>query len=425
MKIEIEGLTDVGCKRDHNEDCMLINRDLNLAIVCDGMGGHAAGEVASKITTEVINNHLVSNQMTLNEFEQKPNKANGEKVKSLIQEAVVKACGEVWYEGQHDEEKKGMGTTLVMMLTVGSHAFVAHVGDSRNYLYRQGEVHQVTEDHSYVNEMVKQGVMTREQAAKSPHANIITRCIGQNEFVQVDILQMELLDGDRFLLCSDGLCEYMPDKEFVRIIESEREIPKLPKIFIDFANKKGGKDNITAVVLQVGELGNQTQVDNIVKKVQVLKGIPMFKHFDYKEMNKTLEVIKSKDLDTGETIINEGTTGEDMFIILDGNVQVEKGGVKMAKLGPGAYFGEMSLIDKVKRSATIKTLTPCKVMVVERTPLFALLRKEPRIAMKLFWAFLQNMNRRLRKNDQELADLKQKLMNASTGDEDDLASLMK
>jgi CRP-like cAMP-binding protein len=114
-----------------------------------------------------------------------------------------------------------------------------------------------------------------------------------------------------------------------------------------------------------------------------------------------------------------------MFIILDGKVQVEKGGVKMAKLGPGAYFGEMSLIDKVKRSATIKTLTPCKVMVVERTPLFALLRREPRIAMKLFWAFLQNMNRRLRKNDQELADLKQELMNSSTDSEDDLASLMK
>lgn len=426
MKIEIEGLTDVGRKRDHNEDYMLINRDLNMAIVCDGMGGHAAGEVASKLTTEVINNHIVSNQLVINEFEQSPTKENAEKVKSLIQEAVVKACGEVWFEGKHDECKKGMGTTLVMMIAVDSHAFVAHVGDSRNYLYRQGEVHQITEDHSYVNEMVKQGLMTREQAEKSPHANIITRCIGQNEFVQVDILQVELLDGDRFLLCSDGLCGYMPDKAFAKIMESEREVPKLPKVFIDFANKKGGKDNITAIVLQVGELGNQAQVDNIVRKVQALKGIPMFKHFDYKEMNKTLEIIKSKDLESGETIITEGSTGEDMFIILDGNVQVHKGNIKMAKLGPGAYFGEMSLIDKVKRSATIKTITPCKVMIVERTPLFALLRKEPRIAMKLFWAFLQNMNRRLRQNDQELADLKKKFLNhpAPEGD-DDLAGLMK
>ncbi len=427
MKIEIEGLTDVGRKRDHNEDCMLINRDLYMAIVCDGMGGHAAGEVASKITTEVINSHIVANQMVLNEFEQNPNKENAEKVKSLIQEAVVKACSEVWYEGQNDENKKGMGTTLVMMIAVGSHAFIAHVGDSRNYLYRQGEVHQVTEDHSYVNEMVKQGVLTREQAAKSPHANIITRCIGQNEYVQVDILQMELLDGDRFLLCSDGLCEYMPDKTFAKIMESERDIPKLPKVFIDFANKKGGKDNITAIVLQVGELGNQAQVDNIVRKVQIMKSIPMFKHFDYKEMNMTLEIIKTKDLEAGDTIIEEGSSGEDMFIILDGKVQVEKGGVKMAKLGSGAYFGEMSLIDKVKRSATIKTVTSCKVMIIERTPLFALLRKEPRIAMKLFWAFLQNMNRRLRKNDQELANLKLKFMNevSDSNTDDDLAGLMK
>ena len=385
MKIEIEGLTDVGRKRDHNEDYLLINSELSIAIVCDGVGGHAAGEVASRLTTEVINNHLISHQILIREFEQNPDKKNGKKIKSLIQEAVVKACGEVWYEATQDKNKKGMGTTLVMMMTAGAHAFIAHVGDSRNYLYRQGEVHQLTEDHSYVNEMVKQGVLTKEQAAKSPHANVITRCIGQSEFVQVDILQMELLDGDRFLLCSDGLCEYMPDKEFARIIESEREINKLPKTFIDFANKRGGKDNITAVVLQVGELGNRAQVDNVVKKVKALKAIPMFKHFDYKEMNKTLEVVKSKNLDTGETIISEGVTGEDMFIILDGKVQVEKGGVKMAKLGPGAYFGEMSLIDKVKRSATIKTLTPCKVMVVERTPLFALLRREPRIAMKLFW----------------------------------------
>ncbi|MCO4756056.1 MAG: Stp1/IreP family PP2C-type Ser/Thr phosphatase, partial [Bacteriovoracaceae bacterium] len=352
MKIEIIGLTDVGRKRDHNEDCLLINKDLNMAIVCDGMGGHAAGEVASKITTEVINNHIVSNQMIVHEFQQKPNSENSEKLKSLVQEAVVKACGEVWYEGNHDESKKGMGTTLVMMIAAGSHAFVAHVGDSRNYLVRQGEVHQVTEDHSYVNEMVRQGVLTREQASKSPHANIITRCIGQQEFVQVDILQMELLDGDRFLLCSDGLCEYLPDEELAKIMKKEREIPRLPKIFIDYANKKGGKDNITAVVLQVGELGNQAEVDNVVRKVQALKGIPMFKHFDYKEMNKTLEIIKSEDLETGETIITEGTSGEDMFIILDGKVQVEKAGIKMAQLGSGAYFGEMSLIDKVKRSAT-------------------------------------------------------------------------
>lgn len=425
MKIEIEGLTDVGQKRDHNEDYLLINRDLNMAIVCDGMGGHAAGEVASKITTEVINNHILANQMIIHEFQKNSSTENSEKVKSLLQEAIIKACSEVWYEGNQDEGKKGMGTTLVMMLAAGTHAFVAHVGDSRNYLVRQNEVHQVTEDHSYVNEMVKQGLMTREQAEKSPHANIITRCIGQQEFVQVDILQMELLDGDRFLLCSDGLCGYLPDSHLAKIMKQHREIKKLPQAFIDYANKKGGKDNITAIVVQVGELENQAQVDNIVKKIQALKGIPMFKHFDYKEMNRTLEIIKSRDLQPNETIITEDTTGEDMFIILDGRVEVEKGGTKMAELGAGSYFGEMSLIDKVKRSATIKTITPCKVMIVARTPLFALLRKEPRIAMKLFWSFLQNMNRRLRKNDQTLAELKMKLTGEISNHDDDLSSFMK
>jgi PPM family protein phosphatase len=405
MKINIEGLTDVGKKRDHNEDYFIVTPEINLAIVCDGMGGHAAGEVASEMTATLITQYLLQNRDVIENFSKLKNSTTSGAVKSLIHDAVVKACADVWDTSVADESKRGMGTTLVLVLIIDNQAFVAHIGDSRVYLNRENHVDQITEDHSFVNEMVKQGLMTKEQATNSPHANVITRAIGQQYFVAPDVMQTELMDGDQFLLCSDGLSEYLQEKDFEKELNENSNISTNLINFIDSANQAGGKDNITAILVNVGDVGAVDQIANISHKISALKKVPLFKNFSYKELNTLIEIIRVKIFGVNEFILKEGTSGEDMFVILSGEVDIMVDGNIQDSLGPGRLFGEMSLIDKSPRSASIKTKQETRVMVISRTPLFTIFKKEPRIAMKIFWSFLQNMNKRLRLNDEKVTQL--------------------
>lgn len=431
MEISINGLTDVGKKRDHNEDFYIIEDSLNLAVVCDGMGGHAAGEVASKLAAESVLEYFKDNIEVFQKYAKEKTFTNANEVKCIIHEGVAKACCDVWYTAMHDETKRGMGTTMVLSLIIDNQAFIAHVGDSRAYLFREGQVEQLTEDHSFVNEMVKQGLMTKEQAAKSPHANVITKALGQQEFVKPDIIQTELMDGDGFLLCSDGLSEYYQVGDISQEFRDQKDPDKLLKAFINKANESGGKDNITAVIVNVGDVGSKDNVTNISHKLKALKKVPLFKNFNYTELNKLVEIVKVRIYPQGEFVIKEGTSGEEMFVILDGEVEVLFQDVSRSTLKSGQLFGEMALIDKSPRSASIRTTRESKVMVINRSPLFNIFKQEPRIAMKVFWSFLQNMNKRLRANDKKLTELEMQFINQDhksseddSGSWDDLGNLL-
>jgi serine/threonine protein phosphatase PrpC/CRP-like cAMP-binding protein len=410
MEHRAVGLTDVGRKRDHNEDYFVMKEDLGLYVVCDGMGGHAAGEIASEMTATVVANVVQKNYSHVIDYMAEPNKANRERVKRLLEAAIQRACKKVYETSESDPSKKGMGTTCVLCLMVDDGAFIAHVGDSRCYLYRQTETYQITEDHSLVNEYVKQGMMSKEEAQKHPQANLITRGVGLQPSVQVDTLYSEMMDGDIILLCSDGLSEYVAESDFSKMV-AKHSLQELPKITIDLANKRGGKDNITSVLIQTGDPSAEVASDSVSKKVEMLKKIPLFKNFEFQELTKVMEVIEVHRWGKGELIIEEGSTGEEMYIVLSGKVEVSIDNVNIAELNPGNFFGEMSLIDKTPRSATIRSLSDTKIMVIHKKPLFAVLKKESRIAMKLFWALLQTMSQRLRDTGEEIAGLKEKMDN--------------
>lgn len=408
MEHRAVGLTDVGRKRDHNEDYFVMKEDLGLYVVCDGMGGHAAGEVASEMTATVVAKVVQKNYSHIIDFMAEPNKANRERVKRLLEAAIQRACKKVFEASESDSSKQGMGTTCVLCLMVENGVFVAHVGDSRCYLYRQNETHQITEDHSLVNEYVKQGVMSKEDAQKHPQANLITRAVGLQPTVQVDTLYSETMDGDIILLCSDGLSEYLRESDITKMITTN-SLKDLPKLSVDLANKRGGKDNITSVLIQTGDPSAEIASDSVSKKVEMLKKIPLFKNFDFQELTKIMEVIEVHRFGSGELIIEENSLGEEMYIILSGHVDVTKENVKIAELKPGNFFGEMSLIDKTPRSATIRSIDETKMMVIHKRPLFAVLKGESRVAMKLFWALLQTMSKRLRVTGEEIASLKESL----------------
>jgi len=248
MKVSAWARTDTGRAREHNEDSFLVNDSLGLYLVADGMGGHAGGEVASRLAVEVIERELLRRREESPETFAEP---ASERMRDAFVAAVETASREVYQRSAAEPRLHGMGTTLTGLLLQGRTAWVAHVGDSRVYLVRDGQIRLLTEDHSLVHEQMRAGLLTPEEARHSHLRNIITRSVGFEARVPVDVLKEEVREGDLFLLCSDGLSNLVDDEEMLEFAESHPP-EQLPDVLVDLANARGGDDNITAVVVRVG-----------------------------------------------------------------------------------------------------------------------------------------------------------------------------
>jgi protein phosphatase len=235
----------VGRRREVNEDSYLIMPKNNIWIVADGMGGHAGGQVASRLTVEVTGRSLLR-RLSRAEEELRLNRTPVD-VKACIVAAIREACATVYDTAAETPELSGMGSTVTAMLAYGPSVWIGHVGDSRAYLIRNNEIRQVTEDHSLVQEQVAAGLITPEQAKHSMIRNIITRSIGFERDVRVDAETFAFERGDHVLLCSDGLTGHVEDDEILQIVS---QLPRrnVPTKLIELANARGGEDNSTVVL---------------------------------------------------------------------------------------------------------------------------------------------------------------------------------
>ncbi len=410
LTTEAYGATDVGRKRQHNEDAMLVDPGLGLYIVADGMGGHAAGEVASARATEVVKQQIIANRAILKDLAKDPTPANRAAGAQLVETSVQRACADIYKTATTDSTKRGMGTTFVCLVVAGSKGLIGHVGDSRVYLVRNGQCHRLTEDHTLIAAQLKAGTITKDQAATSQYRNVITRAVGIQESVQVDTLLVDLLPGDVIMLCSDGLHGYMPDEEVGSVIIA-MPLKEVPDRLIAIANERGGKDNITAVAVSIGgdPASSEDDVVEAQSRMEALKKIPLFRHLTYKEQTAVLSIASTRTFPAGREIVTEGQPGEELFVVIRGRVSVEKGGVEIAELRAGGHFGEMGLIDNAPRSATVRAIEPTRVMVVARGDLMNLMKKESILAVKLLWSFVQVLSDRLRETNSELSEARQEL----------------
>ncbi|MCC6808683.1 MAG: Stp1/IreP family PP2C-type Ser/Thr phosphatase [Deltaproteobacteria bacterium] len=248
MHLRLVGKTDVGMVRDHNEDNFAIDENMGLLVVADGMGGHAAGEQASAIAVVSIPAWVREHLPMVEAWEAAP---QGESPQGrVLSSAVQRACFDIHSAARENPALQGMGTTVVTVWARGTKAAVAHVGDSRVYLARNGHVLQITDDHSLVNEQVKAGVITEEQAKTSRFKNIITRSVGFEPDVAVDCYLLDLAPGDKILLCSDGLSNFVDSNEVGGALRG-LPLDNVPEALIGLANQRGGDDNITVVCLAV------------------------------------------------------------------------------------------------------------------------------------------------------------------------------
>nr|WP_315103986.1 Stp1/IreP family PP2C-type Ser/Thr phosphatase [uncultured Catonella sp.] len=234
--------TRAGINRSVNQDCFLceegaVGEFSNLFIVADGMGGHNGGDFASKFCIENVKDYIVKN--------------SGDSIISIIRSAIKAANEGIRDKTKMDEELKGCGTTVVLSTIKDDILYIANVGDSRLYVFQNGKLSQITEDHSVVEEMIKSGLIKKEEARFNPHKNKVTRALGAEPEIEVDFFEVKLEKGARILMCSDGVSNMMDERNIEEIVGADKEVPEICKILIDTAVNNGGKDDATVVMIEV------------------------------------------------------------------------------------------------------------------------------------------------------------------------------
>jgi protein phosphatase len=255
-RLGVQGATDVGRKRQLNEDVFLVNEKLGVYLVADGMGGHAAGEVASRLAADEIlrslGGHPSLDQDTWPEHWDSKNSTAG----NLLVDAILAGHKRVTNAVDRDPNLKGMGTTVVVAVhpAASRYLVICHVGDSRAYRLRRGQLSVLTEDHSWVHEQVAAGFLTEEAARTHPLKNVVTQALGGSNQPRVDILETELMNGDLYVLCSDGLNSMLTDDEIAALLSTDEPLEKRAQQLIDSANEHGGNDNVTVVLLEASQI---------------------------------------------------------------------------------------------------------------------------------------------------------------------------
>ncbi len=236
--MEVVGLSDLGLKRRKNEDAYLINESWGLYVICDGMGGHRGGDVASQLAIKTINDCFEKDLL--------------EKNISLLNHSIQQANNIIWEQGNINPEWHEMGTTVTAALINGLKLEIAHVGDSGCYLFRAAEINRITRDHTLAQEMVDQGIIKIKEKRLSSYNHILTRALGVERQVLVDNYELELWEGDLLLLCSDGLSDMLEENEILNIVtDFEDDLNKTASMLLQQALERGGFDNISLILIRI------------------------------------------------------------------------------------------------------------------------------------------------------------------------------
>ncbi len=398
------GRTDVGIVRANNEDAYLIDEATQLFVVCDGVGGRSGGEDASRIACEFIGRRLREYEEQLRLFGERKGDLTRREIGALLETAISDASAAIRKHAQETPALSGMATTVALLLVAGQHAFVAHVGDSRVYLVRHKTMHLLTEDHSLLNDLRRRGRDPDRSHLGAAYQGALTRALGVLNTARVDLLDLELLAGDRIVLCSDGVHGVVGDNA-MQAIAPHGEPSTAAHMFIDSALQNGAPDNATVVVVDIKQDAGADRATRVRRRLEALQAISMFRYLPYPDLIRVASIAKEQHCETGQVIFEENDVGESLFVILDGQAGVIKSGSEIAELGPGAHFGEMSLIERAPRSAGIVAKSSLDALVIERDAFFSLLREEV-TAVKLLWGMVRMLNARLRKTSDELTAMK-------------------
>lgn len=399
MKIVSHGATHAGRVRENNEDAFLVDEELGLYAVSDGVGGHAAGEVASRTCLTTIHAALTQRAEEITALW--GSFSGSAKVTALLVDAVQRASSTVYRLAQSTPEKHGMGATLSLLLFGKKKAIMAHVGDSRLYLRRGNAVHQLSADHTWANELLRSGVITDAEAREHRMSNVLTRAIGQQPVVEVDTTLIDFAVDDTFLLCSDGLSNELRESldtggsELIGFLGREK-LKAVPGELIALANARGGKDNITALVIRVRPDSDDQALeferrDDLRLALQTMERSPLFQGLSYRELARIAGYARLAHVDADEPLVSRANAKNKLWLLLQGGLQIH--GVEDSKRSvvPGASLSAMTLFSPVIDDTEIVATQHSRVFTLSAGNFATLLEKKPKIAAKVMLNLLQHL----------------------------------
>lgn len=399
LTVTFSAKTDVGRVRADNEDNFLIDRRLRLYVVCDGLGGHASGEVASAAAVNTVREGLARRRAALEAYEFDTGTVDEATVLGVLRDVVAEANEHIHDRGKHIPAQRGMGTTLTLLLVIRDKGFIAHVGDSRLYRLRQGALRQLSEDHSLASELERGLALPADTALRLDERarNQITRALGVRDTVEVDVQVTGLIAGDRYLLCSDGLHGLVPDSEIASVMQ-DNDISLVADRLVDLANARGGTDNITAVAIEIEAPRLSSAPRRIWPDFDALRAAPTFRQMSDPDLATLLETTHPVTLAPHDPLLSEArpVLVPGLFLIVDGDLLVLRGGELISSLRVGDTFGEESLF--IERTNTVDLLagaSGARLLLLERVRFEALAIARPELVLPLTLAMARTLARKV------------------------------
>ena len=421
--ITVHGKTDPGQVHRKNEDSLFVHSDLESGVaffaVADGVGGNKNGEVASGLFVDAVSRRLMAHEHEFAAYSPQRDKELRDRLLQLMERLVAEAGAEVYEAAHGNPSLNGMNTTGVVMALVDQGMFVANVGDSRAYLLRGEKLYQLTEDHTMFARALQEGLVTLDQKEDFPFAGVLTRAFGSEPMVDIDTLFVRTLESDRFVLCSDGMYQHVGDEQLVQLSRANPRSHAMAECLVSEANRGGGTDNITVVVADVTRQFDSTQAVELPRQLRTLQSFFLFHDLTDVELMRVLRIVYTLRIGRGEVVIQEGNVGNELFMLVDGQVDATLQGEKLATLTAGNHFGELSLIDDQRRSATIIAVTDVVLLTISRQDFVALITDEPVLANKLLWSFLKNVSKRVRVLSVQVKGLQQYIAASQTASSND------
>lgn len=360
VSIEAWGASDIGRTRDSNEDAFGIDEELKLYLVCDGMGGHQAGDFASSQTVEFVTQRLGEKAGEIHGASSEP--GGSYRILELVESVTVEACSHLHKLAQEDPAHTGMGTTMTLLLIVGNKGIMAHVGDSRLYLIRAGATHLLSNDHTFAYGLFRQGVISAEDVERHPYRGVLTKSLGTTAAVEPEMLLFDIYDADRFVLCSDGFSMYLEGLDELSDQGDGANLQAQVQNWVARANERGGEDNITVVALQVNNTGSaQAAVTRATSGA--LARTFLAESLSYRRLAMLSQIAELRHYDTGVEIIAAGSDGDGLYFVASGRVGTD---ASTTSQGEGSYLLETSLVDKFPSPHSYHALEPTTMLFVSR-----------------------------------------------------------
>ncbi|MDR3606092.1 MAG: cyclic nucleotide-binding domain-containing protein [Oligoflexia bacterium] len=397
MKTQFFVSTHPGKVRQQNEDVHLEDAELGLYAVADGVT-HPRGRQVAEWACEEVKKYLRTNRAVIDRHAQATTAAHRQELAGLVRQALEHTSSVVYEKTKDESDTAGVFAALAVVLISRSFAFIAHAGDARVYSVREGAFHPLTRDHTYLASMLAEGKAFAD-ARKVAYASNLFAAIGHQPVTKATLYVRELAPGERLLICSDGLSDYFGEGVITSPIANAKS-KDIPKLLEEFALSHGGRDNVTALLLDIdgdSVLPEKNRVSpNVLVKLRAIRALRIFQHLDDDQLVGLLSFGDTRNYAEGDILIRKGVLIEEMYIVVNGEISVDVGQGAYVVEGKGAILGEMSLFDGGLPSATVTATKPTIVLVFSREALFSFMRENIGFAARFELGVLQAVIHRLR-----------------------------